>query len=91
MARHAFNVFPKPGVGCSIQPGSTIFRLLRAISPVTVWAVRPGIGPNADILPTRRGITVTHAREPDGIAQPVVSPEPMLVAPAAIVWGICCQ
>src|SRR5665647_427373 len=44
----AFLRFPKPGVGCSIQPGGTTSCLHRAISPVTIWAVRPGIGPNAD-------------------------------------------
>ena len=32
MARHAFLVFPKPGVGCSIQPGGTTKYLHLAIS-----------------------------------------------------------
>jgi hypothetical protein len=31
-ARHAFGMIPKPGVGCSIQPGGTTLLLLRAIS-----------------------------------------------------------
>jgi len=40
MARHACRVFPRPGVGCSIQPGGTTSCLHMAIS---VSAFRPNL------------------------------------------------
>ena len=58
--------FPKPGVGCSIQPGGTTFILLRAIFYGARSRTKPRIGRNADILPTRLDITRRDTR-PRGI------------------------
>jgi hypothetical protein len=52
--------FPKPGVGCSIQPGGTTKFLHMAISSRAVLPALAQIGRNADILPTRRAATLGY-------------------------------
>jgi len=52
MPDDAFGRFPKPGVGCSIQPGGTTSLLHVAISLSGTPPDSFRIGKDADILPT---------------------------------------